>query len=119
MSKHDNPKPLFEGTPVHHQEMAITGKSAQPGLGVSHIGDQITVLVVGVVTKVQHADSDEGLVRTHTLKVEEAHCLDEGDAAELLAHARDEDAKLLDQMLGRRPLWDTGDDVDPGTGEIR
>lgn len=114
----EDKRTLFEGQPVKEMVLGLTGKTDQaPGVQAHHIGDEVTVLVVGTVTKITHQDKDTGLVRTHTVKMSEAHLLDDGDAWELLAEAREKDQKLLDEMLGRRSLWD-GDDPNPETGEI-
>ena len=109
----------FEGQPIKEMVLGLTGRTNQaPGVESHHIGDEVTVLVVGTVTKVTHQDKDTGLCRTHTVKLSEAHLLEEGDAWELLASARDKDRQLLDEMLGRRSLWG-GEGPDPETGEIK
>lgn len=105
----------FEGQDVRRIEMGITGRAATRQTA-HHIGDEVTLLVVGYVSKVAHADKDGALVRTHTLKVAEAHELDEGEAGELLIEARTRDKRELDALLGREPLFD---DIDPDTGEIK
>lgn len=106
----------FEGEDVRHMQLAVTGRSGLvPRL--LHIGDEITLVLVGTVTKVTHQESETGLVRAHTVKVAEAYPVDdEGGAFALLAELRDRDRKLLDEMLGRKSLFDDG--PDPETGEI-
>lgn len=111
MTKKEN---LFEGQPIKEMVLGLTGKTDQaPGVETHHIGDEVTVLVVGTVTKITHQDTDTGLCRTHTVKLGEAHLLEQGEAWELLVSARDKDRVLLDEMLGRRSLWDETGEIEP------
>ncbi len=113
-------RPLFEGEPIHAVVVALTGRTPQPPSAdrVLTLGDEVTVLVVGTVTKISHDENDDGIERVQTVKVGEAHLLaDLGDAAELLIAARDTDRRVLDETLGRKPLFDG--DVDRETGEVR
>ena len=109
-----SPLPPFEGRPVKGSDMSITGKVLTPTARVLHLGDEVALLVVGTVSKVSHADTDAGLIRTHTVKLSEGHVVPEGDLG-MLMDARSRDTELLDQLLGRASLFG---DVDPETGEI-
>jgi len=107
--------PLFEGQRVEHLEFALSGKAA----GASHNeerpkwGEEMAFLVIGHINKIEHGDTDAGLLRTEKVKIAEVHELEPGEAAVLLTEARKADAEALDRLLGRSQL-----PFDPDTGEV-
>lgn len=108
------PTPMFEGEPVKAAQLAISGKSYQADKAQTfRIGDEVVLLVEGIVKGVEHGEQDGLLVRSHKVKVTGAWHLSLLEAAALLDEARRRDARILDEALGRAPL-----PFDPETGEI-
>lgn len=100
--------PNFEGAVVNGAAFAITGRiddsGAQPARAL-HLGDEITVVARGTVTKVTHSTDGDGLlVRIQTVKLVEAHDLDDADVAILLSEARERTEAAIDNLLGRSKL---------------
>lgn len=99
--------PMFEGQAVRATAVSVTGKVtdaiAQP-IRPLELGETITVLVTGTVTKVTHQEAENGLVRVHTVKAAEVFEMDEGDAALILAEARKATEAAIDELLGRKRL---------------
>jgi hypothetical protein len=102
---------MFEGTPVKTMRLSVTGSTGLTrGVEARHIGDEVNLVIVGTVAKINHTDSDVGLERTHVVKISEAFLLEEGEALELLVAARDRDRLLEDEILGRQQLRPIDDD---------
>lgn len=100
----------FEGVDVTGTALSLTGSIDNQVPNLLHIGDQIIMLVVGTVTAVNHKNADNGISRIHTVKLGEAHRLEDGEAGVLLSEARERSEEALDQLLGRSKLDFPGGD---------
>lgn len=108
----------FEGTEIAKTELrvagSISGRVHAPHL---RIGDEVLVIGPAVVSKVQHNNSDEGLVRVQIAKASDLFVVeDQMDAADLLHKLRSERKAQLDALLGTTPLFGEDGDGDDGAG---
>jgi len=99
---------LFEGKPVTDTTVKTTGTishvMAKPVEDLEH-GDILIAIAVFEVDKVAFPRNDAGLVREHTLKVNEIHRLATGelDARRILAECRAETRKDVERRYGETP----------------
>ena len=107
--------PLFDDDAVAGVQVRVTGTIDTPAGKVRHLGYEVIMLTIGSVVRVVHLNVDDRLVRAHVFKVSEVLDLEEGEAAVLVAEARERSAEALDQLLGRSPL--PFDDDDDGEAE--
>jgi hypothetical protein len=101
----------FDGKPTDGYALKVSGSIGSVSaarVGPLEVAEEWVGIVLGYVTKVEHADKDGRLIRTHTVKVTELVGVERDTAQQMLAEIRRRERLELDELLGRRPLFDEG-----------
>jgi hypothetical protein len=99
-------RPKFEGQDVVAIDCRVTGAVGDGRLNEAlPPGRRVVVVSEGILRRVAHLNTAEGVVRVQTIQVAEGFVLeDETDAADLVHKLRADRKRELDELLGTPPL---------------
>jgi hypothetical protein len=78
--------PSFEKNPVLAADLRITGK-LEDRVGALNVGEEVFMVVRGAVLGVGHLQTDEGIIRTHTVRATDLILISADEGLQMLAEA--------------------------------
>jgi hypothetical protein len=103
--------PSFEGHPVQKARLRVAGTIETDE--ILDYGDEVTVLLRGPITSIDHGDHQNLLTRKQALTAAEVYVIDEDDVAGVLTEQRKLAKARRDDASGQTALDDDLDDDAP------